>query len=224
MRDVVRPAADFPGLFRRLETLVENEAGSPLSASGRSALESGITKAIMVHAGTKFATELKSRFTLHGIAEPLARVIALLEDEANRDAVLVALGAPEWLAIRGRFSVDPTGTPTHPTPTGDPAERRAAAGHRRLLADLRAIARAVPKQPEGRKKGRPPTAESFHDFIDRLATCWERASGTSFRSVNRPAQFVHAVVDFVDPLRPKESTTYMIKLVVSERLAQISEK
>jgi hypothetical protein len=91
------------------------------------------------------------------------------------------------------------------------------------LDDLRAIARAVPEPPAPRGRGNPPTAKSFHDFVDRLATCWERASGTSFRSGNRPEQFVHDVVEFTDSARSKGSTSYVIKLVVSERRPQISE-
>jgi hypothetical protein len=91
------------------------------------------------------------------------------------------------------------------------------------LDDLRAIARAVPEPPAPRGRGQPPTAESFYWFVDRLATCWERDSGTPFRQVNRPEQFVHDVVEFADPARSKGSTTYVIKLVVSERRAQISE-
>jgi hypothetical protein len=92
------------------------------------------------------------------------------------------------------------------------------------LDDLRAIARAVPEPPAPRGMGRPRTEESFRKFVDRLATCWERASGTPFKQVNRPGQFVHDVVEFADPARPKESTTYLIKCIVAERIAQISEK
>ena len=92
------------------------------------------------------------------------------------------------------------------------------------MDDLRAIARAVPEPPAPRRRGRPPTAKSFYDFVDRLATCWERMSGTHFRQGNRPEQFVHYVVEFDDPARPKESTTYMIKLIVAERIAQSSVK
>jgi hypothetical protein len=222
MRDVVRQAEDFPELLRKLVARVEDETTSPLTASGHFALESGVAKAVMVYAGTKFATELKSQSTLHEIKEPLARVISLLEHEANRDAILVALGAPQWLAMRGRFSVDLTGKPI-PNATGDAAEQQAAARYKDLLDDLRAIARAVPEQPTRPKKGRPPTAKSFHDFVDRLATCWERTSGTPFRQVNRPAQFVHYVVEFADAARLKELPE-MIKRIVRERRAQISEK
>lgn len=235
MRDMVRQAADLPGLMRRLEALVEDKAKSPLTASGRAALESGITKAIMVYAGTKFATELKSQFTLHEIDEPLARVIALLEHEPNRDAILVGLGAPEWLAIRGRFSVDPSGTPTHPTPTGDPAEQRAAARHRRLLADLHAISRgAVPAPPAKRKRGAPTKKgrrDPFHDLINHLATCWERATGKPFSQhwydkkklvpANSAAQFVQAVVEVVAPARLR-SLPKMTEQIVRERRAHIS--
>jgi hypothetical protein len=220
MRDVVRQATTTFPLLRRLEALVEAEAARPLTNPDRDALESGIRRAILVYEGTKFATELAFRSTLHELAEPLARVVALLEDEANRDAILVALGAPEWLAIHGRFSVDPNGTPI-----GDDLDeqREAAARHEILLDNLRAIARAVRTPPEGRKRGRPRTAKSFHDFVNRLATCWERASGTPFRQVNRPEQFVYAVVEFVESPHLKQLPK-MIERIVAERRAQISEK
>jgi hypothetical protein len=110
MRDVVRQATTIFPLLRRLETLVEAEGARPLTNPDRDALESGIRRAILVYKGANSATELASRSTLHEIAEPLDRVVSLLEDEANRDAVLAALGAPEWLAIRGRFSVDRPGS------------------------------------------------------------------------------------------------------------------
>jgi hypothetical protein len=165
----------------------------------------------MVYRGTKFAGERASRSTLHEIAKPLARVISLLEHEPNRDGVLVALGAPEWLAIRGRFSMDPT---EKLIPGGDLGEQQAAVRRRSLLDDLRAIARAVPEPPAPRKRGRPPTAKSFHDFVDRLATCWERASGTTFRSVNRSKQFVINVIEFVDP-------RVMLEVDVRERLTLV---
>jgi hypothetical protein len=233
MRDVVRQVTTFPELLRKLEVLVENEAGSPLTAAAKDVLESGVRNAILVYKGTVFATELDSRSTFHEIAEPLDRVIALLEDEANRDAVLSALGAPGL--VRGRFSVDDTGTPIRDDlssvrfllqlgPEQGRGRRLVSLRRRRLLlAYLRAIARAVPQPPAPRGRGQPPTAESFREFVDRLATCWERASGTLFRSMNRPARFVHYVVEFGDATRPKESTTYMIKLIVAKRRAQISE-
>ena len=220
MRDVVRQVRTFPELLRRLDALVEAERGSSLTDATRSELERRVRHAIMVYRGTKFASERAFRSTLHEIMKPLGRVIALLEDDANRDAVLVALGAPEWLAIRGRFSMDPTGKPTS---GGDLGEQQAAARHRSLLDDLRAIARAVPKQPEGRKRGRPPTARSFHGFVGRLATCWERASGTHFRQGNRRERFVIDVVEFVDPAC-LEKLPYMIERVVAERIAQTSGK
>jgi hypothetical protein len=110
MRDVVRQVAD-PELLRKLVALVEAEVESKLTDSTRAELERGIADAILIYRGSKHSTELASGFSFHEIAEPLDRVIALLEHEANRNAVLVALGAPEWLAIKGRLTVDSTGTP-----------------------------------------------------------------------------------------------------------------
>jgi hypothetical protein len=218
MRDVVRQATTFPELLRRLEARVVAETGSSLTDATRSELERRVRHAIMVYRGTKFVGERASRSTLHEIANPLARVISLLEHEPNRDSVLGALGAPE---MRGRFSVDDTGTPAPPIPTGD--EQQVAARYGALLDGLRSISRAVPASPAKRKRGKPPTARSFRDFIERLATCWERASGTPFRSVNRSKQFVIYVVEFVDPTC-LEKLPYVIEHVVADRRAQISEK
>jgi hypothetical protein len=185
-----------------------------------------------VYKGTVFADEFASRSTLHEIAEPLDRVIALLEDEANRDAVLLALGAPGL--VRRRFRVDESGTPIRDDlssvrsllqlgPEQGRGRRLLPLRRRRLLlAYLRAIARAVPQPPAPRGRGQPPTPESFYKFVDRLATCWERASVTPFRQVNRPEQFVYAVVEFIDAALLKKLPK-IIERVVNVRRAQISE-
>jgi hypothetical protein len=203
----VRDTAEFAKLLRRLVRLVEAEARSPLTDSALSDLERGVRHAILVYEGTKFATEFASRSTLHEIAEPLTHVIGLLEDEANRDAVLVALSPPEWIAMqlgespwsksklspqeavakvarmrRGRFSIDGRGTPGAPIPTED--EQQAASCYRNLFDDLRSISRAVPMPPAKRNRGAPEKkgrTDPFHDLVDRLATAWERATDKPFR-------------------------------------------
>jgi hypothetical protein len=217
MRDIVR-VADFSGLFRKLRVLVERETKSKMTDSDRSVMESSVTAAIMVYRGHKSSVELASRFTLHEIAEPLNCVIKLLEDEANRDAILVALGAPEWLAIRGRFSVGLTGKPIVGVL---PEEQQATTRYEELLGDLRKIAATLPSPPAKRKRGKPPTEADFRAFIDRLATCWERASGTPFRQTNRPREFVYAVVALLAPARLNKLPK-VIESIVAERRAQIS--
>jgi hypothetical protein len=222
MRDVVRKTAPFPELLTKLEALVERETGR--TGEARAALASGIRQAVFIYNGTKFAVELASQSTFHEIAEPLARVIALLEAEANRDAILTALGAPEWLAMGGRFSVDGTGAAGPPIATED--EQHAEARYRALLDGLHAIARAVPAPPTKRKRGKPPTAKDFVALVDRLATCWERATGKRFTQdwhkgepVSAAARFVHAVVKLVDPARLR-SLPKAAAQVVAERIEQ----
>jgi hypothetical protein len=134
----------------------------------------------------------------------------------NRVDILVRLGAPQWLADRGRFSVGPDGTPVE----DDLGEQQEAAARLTTILDgLRDIARPVPPPPGRRGRGKPRTPRSFHDFVDRVAAAWERASGTPFRQTNHPATFAHEVTKFVDPARSEESTTYVIKLIVAERRA-----
>ena len=235
MRDMVRQAADLPGLMRRLEALVEDKAKSPLTASGRAALESGITKAIMVYTGTKFATELKSQFTLHEIMSrslasshcwSMSRTETRSSSGSARRSGSPSVDGSRWTRAGHRHTR---------LPTGDPAEQRAAARHRRLLADLHAISRgAVPAPPAKRKRGAPTKKgrrDPFHDLINDFATCWERATGKPFSQhwydkkklvpANSAAQFVQAVVEVVAPARLR-SLPKMTEQIVRERRAHIS--
>ncbi|MGO8921397.1 MAG: hypothetical protein ACLQF4_00480 [Xanthobacteraceae bacterium] len=162
-------------------------------------LEQLVIMPMMAYEGAELSTWLGSESTLHEIAEPLDRVIALLEHEVNRDAVLVALGASVWLASRR------------------PEVERAWARYQSLLDDLRKIAAAAPPYPAKRREGRPRTAKEFYDLIDRLASCWERATGKPFRQVNRSAQFVTEVVELMDPARSRALPKVMEKIVAERR-------
>jgi hypothetical protein len=153
----------------------------------------------MLYDGAELMISLASKSTSHEIAEPLNRVIALLEREANRDVVLLALGASIL-----------------PVPS-KPENVRASARYESLLDDLRKIAAAAPPPPAKRRRGRPRTARDFHDLIDQLASCWEHVSGKPFRQVNRSEQFVTAVVELIDPARLSALPKVMEKIVTARR-------
>jgi hypothetical protein len=222
MGDVVRGGHRVSRkLLRTLEEIVKAKTGLPVTESARSELKRRVSHAAMVYAGTKVAVEAWARSPLQELAEPLARVIALLKEEEKRDEIIAALGYRT-----GRFSIDPSGTPIDPIPivtrwSGDPTERKVAKRHRRLLAYLRAIARATAKR---KKKG---ATDPFHDLVDRLATAWERASGEPFRqhwhkgaAINSATQFVRGVVEVVAPERLR-SLPKMTERIVHERIAQL---
>jgi hypothetical protein len=180
-------SADFEPLLDRLEKFVADEARKTFRPPDREVLRSIISMHAMAYEGSRFMTDEVSQRTLHQLAAPLARVIELLQFEANLSDVLVALGAPVMLAI---------------SPDQRSVEQ-AVARYVALLRDLDKIARAVPSPPT-RGRGRPPR-KNLREMVERLADYWLSATGKQFSQhwhkgepVNRATQFVHAVVNFID--------------------------
>jgi len=196
---------DYKPLLKKLEDIVENETKRSLD---RQVMELTVRGAIALYDGLRFSADLASRSTLHELAAPLARVIAILKHEANCDSILVALGAPDTLAM----SQDQT------------AVRLALTRYENLLDDLNKIASRLPPPPAKRGKGKPTKANDLLALVDKLAPYWERATGKRFTQgwhkgtpVSPAAQFVYAVVGFVDPRRLPELPKVTERIVTERR-------
>ena len=200
-----RPPAILHGDSRRLSELLaeprrlaETARKSALTDSEFSELKEFVIEAMEMYEWRSEQRLTRApESTLHEIAEPLERVIALLKHKANYYAVLVALDSPVLPHL------------------GGPKVKLAKARYRRLLADLREIALAAPP-PEKRGPGKRPD-EHFHDLIRSLAAYWKHATGKPFRQGNYPARFVLAAVEFIDPARTELAVTKQMEKVVTER-------
>jgi hypothetical protein len=200
--------ADYELLLQRLERIVDSAATKSFGPLNRKVLELFVSEAIMVYEGTKFLNESASHSTLHELTEPLARVIKILEHEANYDSVFVALGAPAMLAL---------------SPDQE-AVKGAIMRYEYLLNDLHSIARAVPRRPAKRRRGKPPKANDLYALVDTLATYWQRATGKPFTQywhngspAAAAAQFVHAVVSFIAPERVRSLRKVTERIVADRR-------
>jgi hypothetical protein len=185
-------SADYKPLLQGLEKIVKTQTNKTFRPVDRELMEFTIRSAIMLYDGLNFSADLAARSTLHDLAVPLARVIDILEHEANYDNIFVALGAPAMLAM----SPDQR------------AVKQAIARYENLLDDLHKLARGVPPPPAKRGKGKPAKANDLLAVVDVLAPYWERATGKRFTQdwhkgapVTPATQFVHAVVCFIDPKR-----------------------
>lgn len=157
-----------------------------------------------------------SRSDLHKIANPLDRVIKLLDRPQNWDLAIATLAEDRtW----GAFLV---------------AELRFV----ELLRDLRNINRAALSHTK-REAHRPSKTKALHVLVAELATYWETESGQRFKSIwhkenygvsrgrkvpiTPAAAFVSDVVELVLPrhlhLLPK-----VMEKVVAQRRAAISTK
>ncbi len=210
--EALSASANLEPLLDRLETLITaTAAGKSFRPVDRQVLMSIVVEAALIYDGTRYLADEASRCTFHELGEPLARVIESLKHDANRDSVFVALGAPATLAL----SPDQR------------AVEEAVARYDVLLGDLDKIARAVPEPPAKRGPGRPARKDLLA-LVAHLANYWERATGeciTQLWSKDEPissaAQFIHAVVLFIDP-QGLRSVPEMMEQIIKARRAAIS--
>jgi hypothetical protein len=177
---------------------IVSRTGKELDEKGLRSLREGIEEAITWYGTSQVAHEA-SKITLREIAEPLARVLEPLKREGNRHAVIRTLGGEH-----GSYYLD--------IELG--VERRKA-----LIADLERIAAMPPPERRRGARGNP----DLHRLVHPLANEWLVLTGTRFTQdwhhktpVTGGAEFVHAVVKFIDP----ENLTAVRKMterVVKER-------
>src|SRR5208282_2476906 len=142
---------------------------------------------------------LSKPFSLHRIAKPLARVIKELKRKEYEPMLIRTLGPTGWTGLE------------------DPGALRVAA----LIADLEKLLEKH-GAPQRRKRARPENLD-LHYFVHRLAHVWQFVAGRPFTQewhgrepVSPGAQFVHAVVSYIDEAS-LAATPKMTERVVAER-------
>ena len=209
-REQLYASASFDQLLDGLGSNIASEAKKSLSSVDRKVLRLIIVEVDLIYKGTRMASEQLSRSTLHDLRTPITRVLELLKHDVNIDDVLVALGAPANLAL----SPDQR------------AVERAVARYEALLDDLHQIEHALPPSPARPGRGRPIGTKDLRALVEKLADYWVRATGKPFTQdwqdnepITHGAQFVHAVVRFVDSGRLKSLPRVTAMVVAARRAA-----
>lgn len=150
----------------------------------------------------KFLPEELKRINLHEVGEPLARVIDILKNDANDGLIFDALArSPE------RHTIDQA------------VERRNS-----LLRDLEKIRTAASKaaSPSKRAPHRPARID-LRLLVGDLANYWLLTTGAEFTQdwqkgnpLTLSAQFVYAIVEFIDP-KSRPALPGVTEWVVAER-------
>jgi hypothetical protein len=159
---------------RRLEAQIAEAAGKKtFNSDDRRMLMRALSEAASAYNRIQWLAEDASLSTFHELGAPLtlARMIEILKHEANRERVLVALGAP----VRDPSIATRLTWPEHDRPVLE----RVMIRHAELLSALDHLARAVPPPPK-RPPYRPPTTNDLRAAVDVLADYWTRATGQSF--------------------------------------------
>jgi hypothetical protein len=158
----------------RLEAHIAAAAGKKtFNSDDRRMLMRALSEAASAYNRIQWSAEDASRSTFHELGAPLtlARMIEILKHKANRESVLVALGAP----VRDPSIATRLTWPEHDRPVVE----RAMVQHAELLSALDHLARAVPSPPK-RPAHRPPTSKDLRAAVDVFADYWERATSQPF--------------------------------------------
>jgi len=205
---VTTVASRFEQLLDRLARHVGKPAAiAPLTPEGLQ-LRRIIYDAGRAYAGVQRAEHAALASTLHELADPLPRVVVSLRDEANREQLLVMLGAPA-----------PVGPMTWPE-RDRPAVERADARRRSLLRELETVAGALPPTPTV-PRHRPSRTKGLRAAVEVLVDGFEHMSGERFSQLwhrgdayrdggdgrreklpaTRGTQFVRDAMQLIDPQR-----------------------
>jgi hypothetical protein len=130
------------------------------------------------------------KVTIHDIAEPLAKIIEVLENDVDSYAAFAALSEP-------------------PYRMASPAAEREM-----LLQLLRKLRDNLPSAPAKRSRGKPPAGDDLYRLVERLADIWERYTGKEFtrlwhegEPLSEAMRFTCAVVKVIDKDRLDELPT-----------------
>jgi len=208
---------NFEEVVSKLSGYIEAKREQPSGPESGERLASIIREVWMVYDGTRYSLLQNSdpglRPNLYEIAEPLARVIALLEHEGNWPDVLVGLGAPATLAM---------------SPDQEAVER-ATERHKELLCRLRDIQRIIPRPPVSAGRGRPSKTKDLRSLVNELVAFWEREtkkdfkqSWVKFKNTWLPKRgtgtaFVYDIVELIDCDRLPELRTITEDIVRERR-------
>jgi hypothetical protein len=219
-------ARDFQVQRKRLEEQIAEAAGKKtFNFDDRRMLMRALSEAASAYNRIQWSAEDASLSTFHELGAPLtlARMIEILKHEANRESVLVALGAP----VRDPSIATRLTWPEHDRPVVE----RAMVRHAELLSALDDLARAVPSPPPTRPPWRPVENNDLCAAVEVFADYWERATGLpvtqdwytgngkgSGRIPNSPfARFAHDAMKFMGVKRLNGLPELTKKIVTARR-------
>jgi hypothetical protein len=206
--DTADLVGEYDGALLTAIEIVEKAAKQPLSPRERERLAATLSFAKSVYDCRQLMAYYARKVTIHDIAEPLAKVIEVLEDDdVDGYAVLAALSAPPHM------------------PASPHREEREI-----LLQLLRKLAANLPPAPAKRTRGQP-MARDLYELVEWLAKTWEHYTGIEFTrgwGKGKPSDatrlgpdshamhFACAVVKVIDEKRLDELPT-VTKNVVTDR-------
>jgi hypothetical protein len=186
--------AAFETLLKELVEIIR-QSGKMLNEKEWRGLNEGMDSALFFYG----CLRLSKPFTLYRIANPLARVIKELKRKEYEPMLIRTLG------------------PAVSAGTQDPGALRVAA----LITDLERLLE-MHGALQRRKRARPENLD-LHRFVHHLARVWQFVTGRPFTQewhgrepVSPGAQFVHAVVSYIDDAN-LGATPKMTERVVAER-------
>jgi hypothetical protein len=169
----VYKADDFQVQWKSLEEQIAEAAGKKtFGPADQRMLMRALSEAASAYNRIQWSAEDTSLSTFHELGAPLtlARMIEVLKHEANRESVLIALGAP----VRDPSIATRLTWPEHDRPVVE----RAMVRHAELLSALDDLAHAVPSPPPARPPWRPVENNDLRAAVEVLAAYWERVTGT----------------------------------------------
>ena len=190
-RKRVDRGAAFETLLKELVEIIRR-SGKKLNEEESRRLNEGMDSALRFYGFLR----LSKPFDLHQIAKPLARVIKELKREEYEPMLIRTLEPPIWVGPGARRVTD-------------------------LITDLEKLLE-IHGAPQQLKRARPENLD-LHRFVHHLAHVWQFVTGRPFTQewhgrepLSPGAQFVHAVVSYIDDAS-LAATPKMTERVVAER-------
>ena len=179
--------------------IVEKAAAQPFGPTEREGLVRRLSYEKPTYNLRQAMVYYERKVTIHHIAEPLAKIIEVLENDVDGYAALAALSEP-------------------PYRMASPAAEREM-----LLQLLHKLRDNLPPAPAKRSRGKPPAGDDLYRLVERLADIWERYTGKEFtrhwhqgEPLSDAMRFTCAVVKVIDKDQLDELPT-VTKNVVADR-------
>jgi hypothetical protein len=185
---------EFEALLALLETCIAAAATRGVADPYRKNLKAALFKASVAYQEVRRSADTAAQSTFHQI--DLQDEIQRFNNEADREAILIALGAPASTTL----------------PLTWPQSDRAAVElawdrYKSMMRSLADVDRAVPPAPAPRGKGRPTETADLRAAVQVLVDHWEQVTGKPFAADwekgNDAARFLIAAIRIVAPGRAR---------------------
>ena len=170
--------------------IVEKAAAQPFGPTEREGLVRRLSYEKPTYNLRQAMVYYERKVTIHHIAEPLAKIIEVLENDVDGYAALAALSEP-------------------PYRMASPAAEREM-----LLHLLRKLAANLPPTPAKRSRGKPTAGDDLYWLVEWLADTWERYTAKEFtrlwhegEPLSEAMRFTCAVLKIIDKDRLDELPT-----------------